>query len=56
LINAAWAGQNDVVELLLSKGADLNLKGDLGDTALSRATDSGHTETIQILKQAGAKE
>jgi ankyrin repeat protein len=42
--------------MLLAKGADLNLKGDLGDTALSRAKDSGHAKTIQILKQAGAKE
>ena len=37
-------------------GGEHLLKSDLGDTALSRATDNGHTETIQILKQAGAKE
>jgi hypothetical protein len=34
----------------------MKAKGDLADTALSRATDMGNTDIIRILKEAGAKE
>jgi len=53
---AAQYGYSGIVRALLANGADVNLKGELGDTALSRATDNGHTETVRILKEAGARD
>ena len=40
---------------LLSNGADVNLKDEIGETALGCASRCGHTEIAQLLQQAGAK-
>jgi ankyrin repeat protein len=56
LMLAAGGGHTEMVEVLLANGAQVNVKSDLGDTALSRTTDNGHNETIRILKDAEAKE
>ena len=45
----------DVVQALLDKGADVNLKARDGATALSWASKKGNTATVALLKKAGAK-
>ena len=45
-----------LVEYLLAKGADVNLKNKNGKTALMYAKSNGHTETVHLLKEAGALE
>ena len=55
-----WAVYNehdnvDIVKALLDKGADVNIKAEDGSTALSWALKKGNTETVALLKKAGAK-
>ena len=56
LMTAAFNNRPDIVKILISKGADVNLKNKRGETALFWAKHSGAIEVIQILKAAGAKE
>ena len=60
---AASDGYTDLVELLIFADADVNISTTIpfgiwpeGSTALSIAHDEGHTETAQILRDAGAVE
>lgn len=53
---AAWAGHTNTVKALLNAGAEVDAKDDKGKTTLMRATEKGHAEIVQLLKQAGAKE
>jgi ankyrin repeat protein len=53
---AAWQGEVEVVKLLLEKGADVNAKRSGGETALEIAKAMEHTEIVQLLEKAGAKE
>jgi len=54
---AAGAGDIECVKILLSAGADINAKDAYrGETPLGHAIREGHTEVVQILKKAGAKE
>jgi len=47
----------EVVKLLLEKGADVNVKTNDGKwTALGLAKLKGHTDIVQLLEKAGAKE
>jgi ankyrin repeat protein len=55
-----WAVYNEhdnvaIIQALLDKGADVNLKANDGSTALSWALKKGNTETVALLKKAGAK-
>ncbi len=58
LILAAFDGSEELVQLYLDKGADINAKTPDGDTALSMAKLSGsedHKGVIRKLEAAGAK-
>ena len=58
LMAASATGNGDIVRLLISNGADVNVdrdEGDApGDTALKIAKLKGHHEVVELLKQAGA--
>jgi len=47
---------HDFVKALLEAGADLNAMDNDDKTALMLADEHGHTEIVQLLKEAGAKE
>jgi len=55
-----YAGYNEhddveMIQALLDKGADVNIKAKDGATALSWASKKGNTATVSLLKKAGAK-
>ncbi|RPA81609.1 ankyrin [Ascobolus immersus RN42] len=52
---AAAAGQGAIVQLLLDKGALVNLEGDDGRTALFAAVESGHEGVVRLLLSRGAR-
>jgi len=54
LMEAAWGGQEEVVDLLLDLGADINAVDDLGMTSLIRAARRGHEKVVKILLTRGA--
>lgn len=54
LIHAAQIDDKDVLELLLSNGADVNIKTNEGITALHQACWFGNQQSIKILLQRGA--
>lgn len=49
--DAAEASHKEVVELLISKGADANAKDNQGRTALWYAQNKGHIEIIELLRK-----
>lgn len=51
---AAEHGQLSVIELLIQKGARLDLQDNKGQTALHRAASKGNTEIVRALTKAGA--
>jgi CubicO group peptidase (beta-lactamase class C family) len=54
LISAAGMGNLDDIEMFLSYGADVNAIGDLGLTALHKATMSGRKDAVDLLIKKGA--
>ena len=54
LHSAAHWGHEEVVQLLLSSGADATLRNDDGQTALHCAAYRGHEEMVQLLLSSGA--
>ncbi|XP_055329076.1 myotrophin-like [Paramacrobiotus metropolitanus] len=52
---AADYGQREVIEYLISKGADVNAVDKHGISALLAAIWEGHTECVKLLLQKGAK-
>ncbi len=55
-VRAAYQGNLDDIDLLLSAGADINSTDALGLTALHRAKIGGRTETCDYLIEKGADE
>jgi len=53
LMTAAFAGQTEIVELLIEKGAELETKNHEGATALYNAAFFAHPETLKALIKAG---
>jgi ankyrin repeat protein len=53
---AAAGGHAGTVKALMEAGADVNAKTPEGATASMYAAKYGHTEIVEILKRAGAKE
>ena len=52
LILASMYNRVEYVRLLLANGADVHLKGNSGTTPLEIASKKGHTEIVQMLKEA----
>ena len=44
----------EIVELLIAKGADVNMRDDSGQTPLLNATSGGHKEIIELFIAEGA--
>ena len=55
LLFAAEAGDTKKVELLVGKGANINVQGEDGMTALHLACEGNHTETALALFKLNAK-
>ena len=54
MIEAAYGGHVETVQLLLSAGADKDKADNDGKTPLIRAAGEGHIETVRLLLSAGA--
>ncbi|XP_049776943.1 oxysterol-binding protein-related protein 1-like [Schistocerca cancellata] len=52
---STYFGHKDVVELLLTHGADINAVNDVGDTALHKAAFTGREDIVVLLLQNNAK-
>jgi uncharacterized protein len=55
LIVAAQNGNPEVVQALIDAKADVNAKARNGDTPLSKASEKGHQQVVELLKKAGAQ-
>ena len=55
LLLAVMSSRTEMVEVLIHKGADVNVKSKGGNTPLSMARDLGSTDIEQFLLTAGAK-
>ncbi|HEX3228944.1 MAG TPA: ankyrin repeat domain-containing protein [Pyrinomonadaceae bacterium] len=55
LFLAAGEGRLNAVRYLLDEGADVNLRGEYGNTALTEATYYGHASVIKELVMRGAE-
>ena len=52
---AAWGGYDEVIKVLLTRGAEIDAHGTGGKTALSWAAETGRLETFALLMDRGAK-
>ena len=52
---AAWRGDKEIVELLITKRADVNAKMDDGETPLDVAEEAERTEIADLLRKHGGK-
>ena len=52
---AVQSGEADIVKFLTEKGADVNAVAEGGKTSLSLASEAGHEDIVEILKNHGAK-
>ena len=54
LYDAAGRGDLSAVKFLIAKGADVNAKALIGETALMMASGKGHKEVVELLLAKGA--
>jgi len=54
LINAAYYGRKDFVELLIKAGTDVNVRTSYGWSALIYAATNGSKDIVELLLKAGA--
>ncbi|HEU4386830.1 MAG TPA: ankyrin repeat domain-containing protein [Blastocatellia bacterium] len=54
LLSAARNGDASGIRQALSQGADINTRGEYGDTALNLAAQNGSVEAVDLLLKAGA--
>ena len=52
LIAAAYSGMDEIVQILLARNADVNVKNVEGDTALSVAQKEGKSAVVALLLNA----
>lgn len=52
--SAAYGGHDDVIAYLIGKRADVNVKGEKGNTPLISAVLGNHKETVELLLKNGA--
>ena len=52
---AAREGRNECVNILIKRGAIVNMRGHLGSTALMMSSEGGHHICVKLLVSAGAK-
>ncbi len=55
LHGVAFTGQNEIAELLITKGADVNAKDDDGETPVDWAIKFNHPKTADLLRKHGGK-
>ena len=55
LHEAAWRSRKEIVDLLISKGADVNDKDNEGQTPLDLAVQHKRTDNIDLLRKHGGK-
>jgi ankyrin repeat protein len=55
LFLAIARGDIDNVQILINQGANVNKRDNHGNSPLDIAKYRGHTEIVELLKQAGAK-
>jgi len=54
LVSASLSGHEEVVRLLLSRGANVHARGDYAADPLQAASLHGHTQVVQLLLENGA--
>jgi len=54
-MHAAFAGNVELVNLLLEKGADPNARNGEGKTPLTFAREKGHDSVVELLRKRGAE-
>ncbi|MDJ1463719.1 ankyrin repeat domain-containing protein [Nitratireductor sp. GZWM139] len=54
IVYAAYDGEYDLVRSLLERGDDVNVKTELGESALLAATTSGYLGIVEVLLENGA--
>jgi hypothetical protein len=54
LIEAAWLGRTEILTELITAGANVNARDDMGTTPLMAALSSGNVQTSLVLMEKGA--
>lgn len=52
---ASYSGHKDMVELLIAKGAELEIKHNMGRTRLDKSSRLGHKEIVELFRAKGAE-
>lgn len=55
LHEAAWAGQDTAIRLLVDRGGELSVRDDNGETAMQTAAKQGFYKTVHLLMYLGAR-